>query len=123
MPLREEQREAALEPLRRRNFETVLERLAACGAVRGELLDVGCAHGWFLDAARRRGYVASGIEPDAAIAAQAVRRGHTVTHGRFPQALPAGVRFDVIVFNDVFEHLPDPRGALGAVHAALRPGG
>lgn len=121
--LHEDQREAALAPLRQLNFETVLERIAACGAERGNLLEVGCAHGWFLDAARGRGYQVSGIEPDRVVAADAVRRGHAVAHGLFPDALPAGTQLDVIVFNDVFEHLPDPRTAMRAVHDALRPQG
>jgi SAM-dependent methyltransferase len=120
--LHEDRREAALAPLRARNFEIVLDRLAVCGG-EGRLLDVGCAHGWFLDAARRRGYTASGIEPDAAVAAQAVQRGHDVVHGPFPDVLSPGDRFDVVVFNDVFEHLPDPRAALFATARALRPGG
>jgi SAM-dependent methyltransferase len=121
--LHEDRREAALAPLRARNFEIVLDRLAACGARSGTLLDVGCAHGWFLDAARRRGYRVSGIEPDSAVASQAVTRGHDVAHGLFPAVLPAGAKFDVVVFNDVFEHLPDPRGAFRAIAGALRPGG
>ena len=120
--LHEERREAALAPLRARNFEIVLDRLAACGG-RGTLLEVGCAHGWFLDAARRRGYAASGIEPDAAVAAQAVQRGHHVVHGLFPDVLSPGDRFDVVVFNDVFEHLPDPRAAFRATARAVRAGG
>lgn len=123
VPLREDRREAALAPLRGRNFEVVLDRLAACGAGGGKLLDVGCAHGWFLDAARRRGYVASGIEPDRDVASAAVRRGHSVMHGLFPNVLPAGAQFDVVVFNDVFEHLPDPRAALRAIAGVLPPQG
>jgi len=121
--LREDRREAALAPLRARNFEVVLDRLAVCGARGGTLLDVGCAHGWFLDAARRRGYAASGIEPDRDVAAKAVQRGHDVTHGLFPDVLGARARFDVVVFNDVFEHLPAPRAALRALAEALAPGG
>jgi SAM-dependent methyltransferase len=121
--IHEDARATALAGLRQRNFETVLNRLAACGADRGDLLEVGCAHGWFLDAARRRGYAVSGIEPDRAIAAHAARRGHRVVHGLFPRALPSDARFDVIVFNDVFEHLDDPRAALAVVHGALRPEG
>jgi len=113
----------ALAPLRARNFEIVLDRLAACGAAGGQLLDVGCAHGWFLDAAHRRGYAASGIEPDRDVASKAVQRGHDVKHGLFPDVLSARARFDVVVFNDVFEHLPDPRAALHAIAEALRPGG
>jgi len=121
--LREDDREAALAPLRRRNFETVLDRLALCAPPPARLLEVGCAHGWFLDAAHRRGYAVQGVEPDRAIGAQAVARGHAVALGFFPDALPDGAKFDVVAFNDVFEHLPDPRAALGAVHGVLREGG
>ena len=122
--LAEDARAAGLAPLRAANFEVVLDRLDACGLPPGgELLDVGCAHGWFLDAARRRGHEVLGIEPDAAIAAQAQARGHRVLRGIFPDVLPPQRRFDAIVFNDVFEHLPDPRAAMAAVGAALRPGG
>lgn len=120
--LREDDREAALEPLRRRNFETVLDRLARLQPP-GRLLEVGCAHGWFLDAASRRGYRVHGLEPDAPIAAQALRRGHAVTTGFFPAALPADARYDAIVFNDVLEHLPDPAGALREVRNRLARGG
>ena len=122
--LREDDREAAIAPLRRRNFETVLDRLDVAAAASSRvLLEVGCAHGWFLDAARRRGYVVQGIEPDAPIGAQAALRGHPVAIGYFPAALGPHERYDVIAFNDVFEHLPDPRAALREAHARLRPGG
>ena len=123
-PLREDDRACALAALRRRNFETVLDRLAAALAPPPRaLLEVGCAHGWFLDAARARGYAVQGIEPDAPIGARAAARGHPVAIGYFPAALPAGARYDVVVFNDVFEHLPDPRAALRDVRAVLAPGG
>ena len=122
--LREDDRETAIEPLRRRNFETVLDQIdAARSGERGDLLEVGCAHGWFLDAASSRGYAVHGIEPDAPIGAHAALRGHRVAIGYFPGALAANARFDVVAFNDVFEHLPDPRAALGEVRRVLRPGG
>jgi SAM-dependent methyltransferase len=43
--------------------------------------------------------------------------------GFFPDDLPKGSRFDVIVFNDVFEHLPDLPGALRAILSFLSPNG
>jgi len=123
-PLREDDRARALASLRQRNFETVLDRLAATGArAPRALLEVGCAHGWFLDAARARGYAAEGIEPDAPIGAHAAARGHRVAIGYFPAALAPGTRYDVVAFNDVFEHLPDPRAALRDVRGVLTPGG
>lgn len=113
-----------VEALRRANFRTMLdafERLAPIDGV--DVLEVGCAGGLFLDEAARRGARALGLEPDPTNAASARERGHDVVTGFFPGALDGARTFDVVVFNDVFEHLPDPVGALQAVDAALRPGG
>jgi predicted SAM-dependent methyltransferase len=41
----------------------------------------------------------------------------------FPDDLPADVRYDVIAFNDVFEHVDDPARVLDACGDRLRPGG
>jgi hypothetical protein len=64
--LDEERREAALGALRRKNFEVILDRppvQTRCAAFCQ--LDVGSAHGWFLDAAARRGYTACGVSRPA----------------------------------------------------------
>jgi 2-polyprenyl-3-methyl-5-hydroxy-6-metoxy-1,4-benzoquinol methylase len=122
--LDELERERALVDLRQKNFERILDRVEAIGGTgRQSLLEVGCAHGWFLDAAAGRGYDVHGIEPDATIGAIASGKGHDVKTGYFPEALSFPARYDVIVFNDVFEHLPDPRAALAACLRHLRPGG
>lgn len=44
-------------------------------------------------------------------------------HGYFPDDLPAGRSFDVITFNDVFEHLPNVGNAMQAARIRLAPGG
>jgi 2-polyprenyl-3-methyl-5-hydroxy-6-metoxy-1,4-benzoquinol methylase len=113
-------RHDALEPLRRANFERVLDVLDHLRKPQQRrLLDVGCAHGWFVEAAERRGYAVTGLEPDARIAAVARTRAQRIIAGFFPGDLPAAERYDVITFHDVFEHLPDPRGALAACHERL----
>ena len=113
-----------VEALRRENFEIILDRLERLVPVNGlRLLEVGCARGWFLDAARRRGAVSSGIEPDGVAAEAAAKDGHDVRKGFFPDALNPDERFDVIVFNDVFEHLPAPSKALEDCRRLLNSGG
>jgi 2-polyprenyl-3-methyl-5-hydroxy-6-metoxy-1,4-benzoquinol methylase len=120
----EQMRAIGLATLRKKNFERILDRLASlAGPSQRALLEVGCAHGWFLDAAARRGYAAAGIEPDAPVAALAMNNGHEVTIGYFPEALKDGTSYDFIVFNDVFEHLPNPGAALEACKLRLRPRG
>ena len=119
-----ERRESGLRPLRQRNFEHILDRLDAVShGRRGRLLDVGCAHGWFLEAARARGFEAYGIEPDPEVCALAQSKNLDVWPGFFPNDIPGDATFDVITFNDVFEHLPDPAEVLRTCCRRLAPGG
>jgi 2-polyprenyl-3-methyl-5-hydroxy-6-metoxy-1,4-benzoquinol methylase len=122
-PVDEDERELGLKALRQENFRDIVElarRLARPDASR--LLDVGCAHGWFLETARER-FEVLGIEPDAVVGGRTAARGLPVRQGYFPDALEAGETFDIIVFNDVIEHIPDIRSALDACQARLRDGG
>jgi 2-polyprenyl-3-methyl-5-hydroxy-6-metoxy-1,4-benzoquinol methylase len=122
-PVDEDERELGLKALRQENFRDIValaQRLARPGA--RKLLDVGCAHGWFLETARER-FEVLGIEPDAVVGGRTAARGLPVRPGYFPDALEAGETFDVIVFNDVIEHIPNIRAALDACHARLGEGG
>lgn len=115
---------AGLDAVRLLNFETLLDRLARTRALDGaRLLEVGCAKGWFLDAAQRRGARVHAIEPEEANALEARAKGHAVDAGFFPDDLANRGPYDIVVFNDVFEHLPDPAAAITAVEALLSPGG
>lgn len=90
----------------------------------GRLLDVGCADGHFLRRARDAGWEVAGLEASEA-AGRAARERHdlevvTALLGEDP--LP-DASFDLVTMWDVFEHLPDPRGALARIRVLLRPGG
>lgn len=119
--LQEDLREVGLKPLRVRNFALTLEALEPVRGAR--LLDVGSAHGWFVEAATARGMRVVGVEPDLAVARRSIERGLDVRVGYFPDCIPAEERFDVIAFNDVLEHLPDLDRILAACHQRLAPGG
>lgn len=122
-PVDEDEREVGLKALRQENFRDIVglaRRHARAGARR--LLDVGCAHGWFLETARDS-FDVLGIEPDAVVGGRTAARGLPVREGYFPDALLDGERFDIIVFNDVIEHIPDIRAALDACHARLNEAG
>lgn len=119
----EAEREAGLKALRLENFRTIVARARRhVSASRPRLLDVGSAHGWFLETAREQ-FDVLGVEPDAVVGAGAAARGLPVRSGYFPDVLKDGERFDVIVFNDVIEHIPDICRALVACHVRLDEGG
>lgn len=118
--INETKRAVALNKLRTANFERVLDRLIKIDEIqRKRLLDVGCAHGWFLKAGIARGYETIGLEPDPNISTLATHQGYRVWNGFFPEDIPAGEQFDVIVFNDVFEHLSDVKRAIRACYRLL----
>lgn len=90
----------------------------------GDLLEIGCAYGFFLDEARARGWRVRGIEPSKHAAAEASRRlGSSIPTMAFT-ALPIEPSSqDAIAMWDVIEHLPDPRATVEAAQQWLRPGG
>lgn len=119
----EAEREAGLKALRLENFRTIVAYARRhVVASRPRLLDVGSAHGWFLETAREE-FDVLGVEPDAVVGSRAAARGLPVRSGYFPDVLKDGERFDVIVFNDVIEHIPDIGSALAACSARLDDGG
>lgn len=115
-------REAGLQAVRLANFRQLMTELQRLKPAGGALLDVGCAHGWFLEAAQSH-FSVVGLEPDRAIFSQTSQRGLPVRNGYFPAALQAGERFDVIAFNDVIEHIPDIKAILAACRRHLNPEG
>ena len=90
----------------------------------GRLLDVGCATGEFLNAARARGWQVRGIElieQSAQLARE--RYGLEVSTGMLETVDLAEDTYDAITMWDVLEHLPDPRKALEQCHWLLKRGG
>jgi SAM-dependent methyltransferase len=87
------------------------------------VLDIGCGHGAFLEAARRDGCRVAGVELDPAGAATCRGLNLPVLQGSvFDVGVPEGP-WDVITMWDVLEHLEHPRRALQLVVAELAPGG
>ena len=90
------------------------------------VLDVGCAAGTFGQElkAERPEVEVWGVEAVEAAASDARKVLDHVVVGRYPEVIAdLGRTFDVIVFNDVLEHLVDPWAALEATHSLMAPGG
>jgi SAM-dependent methyltransferase len=118
----EASRESGLHDLRVHNFAELLVQIRRAQPNGGRLLEVGCAHGWFLELAKDA-FDVCGIEPDERIFREAAAMGLPVRAGYFPDALAAGETYDVIVFNDVFEHIPAIDDILSSCHSHLERDG
>jgi len=114
-------RETGLHDLRVHNFKKLLARVRSLKGS-GWLLDVGCAHGWFLDVAKDD-FNVLGVEPDKQVFDATSARGLPVRKGYFPDVLDSTEKFDVIVFNDVIEHIPDLTNVLEACRQHLNEDG
>lgn len=90
----------------------------------GSLLDVGCATGSFLAAAREAGFAISGVEPAGSAAATASERlGLPVHAGDLASAAFPSGRFEVATLWDVIEHVTDPSAVIAETARVLAPGG
>jgi methionine biosynthesis protein MetW len=92
---------------------------------RARVLEVGCGTGIVSEAIQQlRGAHVLGIEPDVERAQAARDRGLEVIRGYLTPELVANMRnFDVIVFADVLEHLPNPMSLLQLGCSALERDG
>ena len=116
-------REEGLKPLREHNFRKLIQLIFDFRSNSGQkLLDVGAAHGWFIKMASEH-FDVLGIEPDHNIYKKALKYNLPLIEGYFPDALSRNQKFDVIVFNDVFEHIHNVEHTLEACRNHLQEDG
>lgn len=118
----EELRLKALRKIRDVNFKNIHSILLKFCKPGSTLLDIGAAHGWFLDEAKGS-FSTTGIEPDQIFREVLISSSHNVRIGFFPQALSNTDTYDIIVFNDVIEHMPDINSTLNSCYKHLNNGG
>lgn len=105
-----------------RDFDE-LEAITGIAAQGGRLLDIGCGYGFFLDAAKERGWEEYGCELGKNHFLFAAKNHPRVFNReladcRFPENF-----FDVITLYDVLEHLASPSAFIKIVHKILKPDG
>ena len=105
------------------NKKDFTKRLALIERVmrrKGKLLDVGCNIGSMVAVARDRGWDCFGIDINKQAVGLAVGQGLPCATSDF---FGLQETFDLIVLNDVIEHLEDPIAALKKAHSLLNEGG
>jgi 2-polyprenyl-3-methyl-5-hydroxy-6-metoxy-1,4-benzoquinol methylase len=87
------------------------------------LLDVGAGSGLLVQAARRRGLDALGLEPSQTLVEYASRAGVPIVEGALPTSGLGDRTFDLVTLVDVIEHVAGPVELLAECGARLNPGG
>jgi 2-polyprenyl-3-methyl-5-hydroxy-6-metoxy-1,4-benzoquinol methylase len=111
-----------------RSFEKILRKaLALEGRPDGQglrFLDIGCAGGASLVAAKACGFDPVGVEPSRWMADYGRRTyGVDIRDGILQPAMFPEQSFDVITLWDVLEHIPEPKALLDLTCRLLRPNG
>jgi len=106
-------------------LKTLREHLAlvkAHVAPGGRILEIGCAHGLFLDLIQTEFPGSMGIDVSREAVACAQGRGLDVRVGS-AEAISGAGPFDAVCLWDTIEHLGDPLDTIQKVHGLLEPGG
>ncbi len=107
------------------HYDTIVaEYERETGIAAGTLFELGSAGGFFLEAARRRGWQVQGVELSPPAAAYSIREFELpVFQGLLEQAPFEPGSFDLALADNVLEHTLDPVGVLVKLRELLRPGG
>ena len=91
----------------------------------GTLLDAGCALGFFVELALKKGYDAYGFDASSYAANEASQLvgAKRIQHGTIAEVNYKKKSFDVISMFDIFEHLDDPRADLRKIYSWLKDDG
>ena len=88
-----------------------------------KMLDIGCGSGLSLLIARSKGAEVYGVEADPNVQPLAKELGLSIHQGSIHDHPFPGMSFDLVVLNQVIEHIPEPGLALQVIAGRLAPGG
>jgi 2-polyprenyl-3-methyl-5-hydroxy-6-metoxy-1,4-benzoquinol methylase len=112
------------EEILRLNARYILSNIPAPKSSHSKILDVGCAYGFLLDEARKRGWNTYGIELNQEAADYAKNHLHlNVTRKMVAQADFPDSTFDCVVMIGTIEHFQDPVAVIKKASRLLKPGG
>jgi len=109
---------------RLQTFQRALQWLDTIGVAKGQVLDIGCAAGFFVRAAQDAGWKATGIEISKHLCEYGRNQlGVNILQGTLENSTLPPHSFDLVTFWDVLEHVSDPTDALERARKLLKPGG
>ena len=115
------QADAVLNANRQKMYKTELNLIRSFIKQSGDVLDVGCSGGYFLDEFRKRGFNTFGVELGEMAAIEAGKR-HSVWQGLYPE-YNSKKTFDLIVFRGVLQYTPNPKDYLIKAISSLNKNG
>ncbi|HTE00886.1 MAG TPA: class I SAM-dependent methyltransferase [Mucilaginibacter sp.] len=125
--LESESRDIGLKNLRLKNFATIILELKKqygpkFNTLKG--LEIGCGNGWWLQTCKEENISCIGIEPEHIYEDYHKENKLDVIYGFYPDVSPKREGgYDYIIFNDVFEHIPDINGLVESLKADLNKDG
>jgi len=105
------------------NFRETSAFLCKTFPEKGNILDIGCGYGHFVQIMKNCGWSAAGIEPSSRTIAYAKQKGLNVMATTIDEAVFHDKSFDAVTAFYVLEHLFDPLSALNKIMKILKPGG
>lgn len=91
-------------------------------SIKGDILDIGCSSGKFLDMAKTRDWNTYGVELNTLEFEMAQKKHHRVFNEPL-ENIEFELKFSVITLWDVFEHMKDGRFYLGLMKSLLKKNG
>ncbi len=114
-------REKRFEHRVRKGMSWISDALSLRGG--GSMLDVGCSMGYLLEAGRRLGLEACGVDVSRYAVEHCRSLGFDAREGTLEHLPFEDERFSVVLMKHVLEHTPEPLTALAEVRRVLKPGG
>lgn len=89
----------------------------------GNILDVGCGSGFFLEEAKKRGWHVYGTEFSDELVAICRSKSISMSQGSLNERTFDNLQFDVVISIEVLEHINNPVEEMQHIRRLLRPGG
>lgn len=120
-------RDIGLKQLRLGNFEIIISELQKLKEGKTDQLqglEIGSGNGWWLETCIAKNIDCIGIEPEHIYEPYHIEKKLNIIYGFYPEVSTGrDGGYDFIIFNDVFEHIPDINGLVESLKKDLADDG